>query len=388
MTEKQSALLKSAEMRADELFAVACDIYDRPELGREEVFASGKLTEYLERQGFAVERGVGGIETSYRAVWERGSGGPTIGFMMEYDALPGLGHACGHHLQAPVCIGAALALRDVCEKDFRLVLYGTPDEEGGGGKIDMLANGCFRDVDVMLCYHTGRRTFASCMNKAVAPLVVTYHGTPAHASGSPHLGRSALDALMLAFHGLEILREHVPDGCRIHYSILEGTGAANIVPPIAKAKILLRTGDGKYIDELAARAEKVLRGAADMTETTVEIEHKNVYRNYVPIPSLRKTALDFAEAVGAEDIDRSDIQGNGSTDIGNVSWVVPAMNFNTFFVDAASHSEENLRTGKTPQARTAMLFGSKILGCTAMELIENAALLSRIKEEHTKAVNG
>ncbi len=376
------------ETRAEELFAIACDIYDHPEIGLQEKHASGVLTEYLEKQGFAVERGVGGIETSFRAVWERGEDGPTIGFMMEYDALPGIGHACGHHLQGPVCIGAALALREVCKENFKLVLYGTPDEEGTGGKITMLANGCFRDVDAMLSYHTGRETFASYANKAVAPLIVTYHGTPAHASGAPECGRSALDALVLAFHGLEILREHVPDGCRIHYSILEGTGPANVVPKLAKAQVSLRSDDGRYIDELVARAEKVFRGAAEMTETTVEIEHRNVYRNYVPIPSLRKTALDLAEELGAERVSREEKHGKGSTDVGNVSWAVPAMNFNTFYVDAPGHSEENLRTGKTPQAKKAMLFGSKILGCTAMRLIEEPALLEQVKEEHRKVLEG
>ena len=386
MTDAMTRLAQLTETRAEELFAIACDIYDHPEIGLEERHASAVLTEYLEKQGFAVERGVGGIETSFRAVWERGEGGPTIGFMMEYDALPNMGHACGHHLQAPVCIGAALALRETCEKNFKLVLYGTPDEEGTGGKITMLSNGCFRDVDVMLSYHTGRGTFASYANKAVAPLIVTFHGTPAHASGSPHLGRSALDAMMLAFHGLEILREHVPDGCRIHYSVLEGTGPSNIVPKLAKTHISLRSDDGRYVDEMVKRAEKVIHGACEMTETTAEIEHRNVYRNYVPIPTLRKTALDIAEALGAERLDRSEIHGKGSTDVGNVSWVVPAMNFNTFYVDGPGHSEANLRTGKTPQAKTAMLYGSKILGCTAMRLIEEPALLETVREEHKKAL--
>ena len=386
MTEEQTKLIQSAEARAEELFAVACDIYDHPEIGLQEVHASAVLTEYLEKQGFTVERGVGGIETAFRAVWERGEGGPTIGFMMEYDALPALGHACGHHLQGPVTIGAALALREACKENFKLVLYGTPDEEGTGGKITMLANGCFRDVDVMLSYHTGRRTSASCMNKAVAPLRVTFHGTPAHASGSPHRGRSALDAMVLAFHGLEILREHVPDGCRIHYTILEGTGPSNIVPKLAKTHISLRSDDGRYVDELVARAEKVIHGACEMTETTAEIEHRNVYRNYVPIPSLRKTALDIAEELGAERLDRGETRSKGSTDVGNVSWVVPAMNFNTFYVDAPGHSEENLRAGKTPQAKQAMLFGSKILGCTALALIADPSLLEQVKEEHRNAL--
>ena len=386
MTEKQNKLLECVDARADELFAIGCDIFDHPEIGRQEFHAVETLTGYLEKQGFSIEHGVGGLETAFRAVWERGSGGPSIGFMMEYDALVGLGHACGHHLQGPTTIGAALARRDTCKENFKLVLYGTPDEERAGGKIDMVENGCFRDVDVMFSYHTAGSTGTSYTNKALTAVIVTFHGTPAHASGSPHLGRSALDAMMLAFHGMEIMREHVKDGSRIHYTILEGTGPSNVVPKLAKAHITLRANDRHYVDEMVQRTENVIRGACLMTDTTADIERRKSYWNFLPVPSLRKLGLDIAEELGAENLKRGETVGKASTDVGNVSWVVPDLHFYTYFCSAAGHTEELRNYGKTDNARRAMLSGSKILGCAALRLVEDPALLETIKQEHKEAV--
>ena len=170
MVEIKEALLQFVEKNADSFFAMAQDIFDHPELGRAEYYASNQLTTFLENEGFVVERGIAGIKTAFRATWERGNGGPSIGFMMEYDALKDLGHACGHHLQGPTCIGAALALKAVCDQPFKLVLYGTPDEEVSGGKIDMVNAGCFQDVDVIFSYHTGMNTGCSFSTAALAPI--------------------------------------------------------------------------------------------------------------------------------------------------------------------------------------------------------------------------
>ena len=243
MNDVKKALLEVVEANADRLFEIACDIFDHPEYCREEYYACDRLTKFLEGEGFIVERGVGGLETAFRATWEQGSGGPAIGFMMEYDALKNLGHGCGHHLQGPATIGGALALKAVVKEPFKLVLYGTPDEENKGGKIDMVEAGLFRDVDVMFSHHTARTTGCSFSNKALAPQQVTFHGKPAHASGAPWNGRSAMDAMLLAFHGLEVLREHVKDGCRVHYTIMQGTGPSNIVHETARAHITLRAED-------------------------------------------------------------------------------------------------------------------------------------------------
>lgn len=385
--EKKEMLLQAVEKHADELFAIACHIFDHPESGGEEVYASALLEDYLEKKGFAVEKGVGGMPTAFRATWERGTGGPAIGFLLEYDALrDGVGHGCGHHLQGPACISAALALMESCREPFKLVLYGTPDEEIRGGKITMEKNGCFRDVDVMFSYHTGGRTCVSYKSRALAPIQVTFHGTPSHASVSPEKGRSALDAMMLAFHGLEILREHIKEGCRIHYTILEGTGACNIVHETAKAHITLRSYDRRYLEDMVKRMENVVKGACLMTDTTAEFEYRNVYWNLVPIQTLNRLTLDTAKEICAKKVNEEQVISGGSSDVGNVSWVVPTVLVSTYFDEGGAHTEEWLAAGKTEKARDSMLNGAKIMGVAALKLIEDKALLEQIKQEHRAVV--
>ncbi|MBR5537915.1 MAG: amidohydrolase [Clostridia bacterium] len=388
MCSSKDKILQTVETNGTELFAMACDIFDHPECGREEVYACRRITDYLEQKGFAVERGIGGLETAFRATWEQGSGGPSIGLMMEYDALRDLGHACGHHLQGPTCIGAALALKETVKEPFKLVLYGTPDEESRGGKIDMVNNGCFRDIDVIFSHHTKSQTCVSQGSMALAPHHVTFHGKPAHAAVSPWEGRSALDALMLAFHGLEIMREHVRDGSRIQYTILERTGPANIIHAQARAHITLRSDDRFYLEDMQRRMIKVLNGACEMTETTYEISYLPVYWNMIRIEALREKALGIAAELGVEKIAHNTTGLFGSTDVGNVSWIVPNLNLNTYYCDHSEHTVEYLNNGKTEKARTCMLSGSKIIGLTALELIRDPAFLAEVKAQHAAATAG
>jgi len=386
MESIKKALLQAAGRHEEGAFSLACDIFEHPEIGGEEVYASTLLTGFLEEKGFMVERGIGGMETAFRATWERGSGGPSIGFLLEYDALRGMGHACGHHLQGPACINAALALMESCQEPLKLVLYGTPDEEIQGGKITMEKNGCFRDVDVMFSCHAGGKTGVSYKNRALAPTRVTFCGTPAHASGSPEKGRSALDAMMLAFHGLEILREHVKDGCRIHYTILEGTGASNIVHESARAHITLRSFDRRYLEDMVQRMNNVVKGACLMTDTTAEFEYRNVYWNLVPVERLNRLTLDTARELGAKKLQEEKETSGGSSDVGNVSWVVPTVLLYTWFSEAGSHTEAWMEEGKTENARDCMASAARIMALTALKLIKDRSLLEEIKRQHRLAV--
>ena len=387
MNSAKEKLLHSVDAYTDELFAIACDIFDHPEYGRTEVYASDLLTKYLEEKGFTVERGLADLPTSFRATWERGTGGPSIGFLLEYDSLKGMGHACGHHLQGPNAITAALALREAWEGDFKLVLYGTPDEEIAGGKIDMVNAGCFRDVDVMFGTHTGQGTSASYKNMALAPTWVTFHGTPAHAAGSPWKGHSALDALMLCFHALEIMREHVKDGCRIHYTVREATGPSNIVHEKASAHITLRSHDRLYLEQdMVPRMHDIVKGACMMTGTTAEITPRPVYWNHVPVMALRELVLDTAEELGAPKLNRVPTMSNGSTDIGNVSWVAPTTNVTVYYSDKNGHTVPYMEEGKSEQARKSLISAAHIVGLSALKLLEDPALLKTIQEEHRQAL--
>ena len=388
MNELDERICAIAERAFPELFSLAGGIFDHPETGLQEYYASGRLVSYLREKGFSVETGTGGLETAFRATWENVPGGPSIGLLMEYDALEGLGHACGHHLQPAAVIGAALALREaLADFPFRLVLYGTPAEEKHGGKITMAENGCFRDVDLMLAHHVSTNTSTFYKDKALRSVSVVFHGTPAHAAIAPEKGRSALDAMMLLFHALEIMREHVKEGCRIHYTIKETTGPSNIVPERAACQVTLRAPDEPYLSEMYQRLLRILQGACLMTDTSYEETPHRTYRDLVPVESLREEILSRAEEVCAPKISREKKCSAGSSDLGNVSWIVPTANVYTYFCDEDPHTEAWLRKGKSPEARQSALFGAKILALAASGYILHPEKIKALKEEHLAAIS-
>ena len=208
-------------------------------------------------------------------------GGLNIGILGEYDALKDLGHGCGHHMQTPAAIGAAVAIKKTFEDStipFTITVYGTPAEETTGGKIIMAKNGCFNELDIALSTHAARKeAFVGAKSMALRSFNVTYKGKSSHAAGSPYLGRSAADAMFLSFNGIEFMREHVKDGSRMHYTIKEALGPSNIVPAEAKCAYTLRSYDNEYINELEERFRKIVQGACLMTETEAEIMQTTDY---------------------------------------------------------------------------------------------------------------
>lgn len=383
----KNKIIESVEINKEKLFSIACDIFDHPEIGLEEDYAVSLLTAFLKEKGFSVEVGICGLKTAFKAVWENGSGGPSIGFMVEYDALANMGHACGHHLQGSTCIGAAFAMIDSYSGPFKIVIYGTPDEEKNGGKIVMEKAGCFRDVDVMFASHTSTVSGVGYLSKALAPNIVTFRGTPSHASVSPEKGRSALDAMLLTFHGIEFMREHVKDGCRMQYTILDNTGPTNIVHETAKARITMRSPDRNYLESMQNRMKKIVEGATLMTETTAEIETLNIYWNCIPVNSLRETVLAVQEEFGIEKLNKIPLASSGSTDVGNVSWVVPTVNAYFYFCDHSAHTDGMLTEGKSEKAKNFIISGAKVFALSAIRIIKDPDLLNKIKEEHKTAIN-
>lgn len=219
-----------------ELCQMSDTIFDLAEISGEEYKTSEMLCKYLEKEGFAVERGTG-LETAFRASYKNGEGGPVLGILVEYDALEKIGHACGHHLQGPTGIGAAVAVKE-CIKDYpyELVVYGTPAEETLGGKIVMLDKGYMKELDLAFMSHGSPSTSVDEKCMALENFVVTFHGVKSHAAISPEEGRSALDAALLSFHAIEMLREHVKDDTRMHYTIRNAGGPPNVVPDITVAE--------------------------------------------------------------------------------------------------------------------------------------------------------
>jgi len=372
----------------NEMTAMADDIFDHPEIGLEEVHAQKVLTDWLGEEGFAVERGVAGVETAFKAVYRHGEGGPNIGLLCEYDALPGIGHACGHHMQGPSILAAAKAMKDAeIRKPYTITVYGTPAEESVSGKIRMIQNGCtFEELDVALMMHGGPATQVDVKSLANSKYKVIFHGVSAHAAIKPEKGRSALDALILAFQGIEFLREHVNSDVKIHYTVVNCGGTpANVVPAYAEASVYVRSYNRAYLDTVCRRFEKVLKGAAMMTETEVEIIEEKKVDNKIPVLTLNDLVMKQAEEIHAPQIAPAR-EKTGSTDFGNVMRRVPGTCARIAFVapGAAAHSQEYIEAGKTEAAHDAVIYGAKILAGTALELIEDPELLKQAKEEFRK----
>lgn len=372
----------------NEMTAMADDIFDHPEIGLEEFHAQKVLTDWLEKEGFAVERGVAGVETAFKAVYRHGEGGPNIGLLCEYDALPGIGHACGHHMQGPSILAAAKALKDAeIREPYTITVYGTPAEESVSGKIRMIQNGCtFEELDAALMMHGGPATQVDVKSLANSKYKVIFHGVSAHAAIKPEKGRSALDALILAFQGIEFLREHVNSDVKIHYTVVNCGGTpANVVPAYAEASVYVRSYNRAYLDTVCRRFEKVLKGAAMMTETEVEIIEEKKVDNKIPVLTLNDLVMKQAEEIHAPQIAPAR-EKTGSTDFGNVMRRVPGTCARIAFVapGAAAHSQEYIEAGKTEAAHDAVIYGAKILAGTALELIENPELLKQAKEEFRK----
>ena len=375
----------SIDTQATELQAMADDIYDHPEIGPHEVHASGLLTDYLAKYGFAVEKGIGGLPTSFRAIYKHGEGGPNIGLLCEYDALPGMGHGCGHQMQGPAILGAAVAVKAAAgDKPFTLTVYGTPGEENISGKYIMIQHGVtFEELDTALMMHGGPATQTDVKSLANAEYDLIYHGKAAHAALKPEAGRSSLDAMMLAFHGIECLREHVTDDVRIHYNITDGGGtAANVVPAYTKAQVMVRADTVGAVKALMVRLEKIFKGAAMMTETEPEIIVGKILDNKIPNFHLNDLLMKYAKAIDAPNCQPPRAK-TGSTDFANVMHRVPGSCIRVAFVPdgTSSHSPEFVAAGKSENAHKAIVYGAKILAGTALELINKPEELAEVKAE-------
>ncbi len=276
-----STVTQAIDSARDALFDISLDIHAHPELGHEERRASKLLTDFLEQRGFEVEIGVAGVETAFSAtVRGAGSGGRKVAILAEYDALPDVGHGCGHNLIALTAIGAGIgAQAALTDLPGTVVVMGTPAEETAGAKIDMLEAGMFEDVDVVLSSHpSSHRTLmrddvpiGESLSLALVGYRYTYHGKSAHAASTPHLGINALNAVIQLFTGIDALRQHLRDDARVHGIITDGGTAPNVVPEYAATNFLLRANDRDYLQEVVEKVQDVAEGAAAATGAKLEI---------------------------------------------------------------------------------------------------------------------
>lgn len=378
------------EMHRAELSKMADLIYDFAEKSAEEYKSMELLTDYLQNEGFTVERGIA-LDTAFRATWdnsraavdEEKNTAPVLGILVEYDALEDIGHACGHHMQGPAGIGAAIAIKEVLKDyPFKLVVYGTPAEETLGGKIVMLDAGYMKELDLALMSHGSPNTSVDEKCMALENFVVTFHGVKSHAAISPDEGRSALDAALLSFHAIEMLREHVKDDTRMHYTIRNAGGPPNVVPDLTVAEYTLRSYSTSYLNTVVERFYNILKGAALMTDTTYDIQRDLPFKSKIVCHSVNDLLMKNAAYEKAPSI-AAPRKKTGSTDFGNVLYEVPGSCIRIAFTkpDAQPHSQEYLEAGKTDKAHDAICYAAKIMADTFCDVITTPELLAQIKEE-------
>ncbi len=439
-----------------ERFASISDaIWKYAELGLREFKSSKLLADELEASGFTVERGVAGMPTAFVASW--GSGKPVIGIMGEFDALPGLsqkpvpwreplepgapGHGCGHNIHGTSGLAAAIAVRKVME-DLRIRgtvrFYGTPAEENFSGKVFMVRDGLFDDVDAVLSHHPSDMNAANLLSSlALKSVRFHFYGVPSHAAASPEEGRSALDGVELMNVGVNYLREHVIQEARVHYVVEKGGEQPNVVPDYARSWYYVRAPEVEQMERVYGRVLDIARGAALMSGTRLEVELVDALYNVIPnrplaeivvenmrevgVPPLTDEERRFAEEIaktipkevkenqlrksrrpGWEDLieklmddEIPDPWGEGeymmgSTDVGDVSWKTPTLEFSTaaWVLGTPFHSWQSTAQSGSPLAHRSLIFAAKALALSVTDLLTDEDLLARVREDHARRLRG
>lgn len=408
-------------------------IWGHPELGFLETKSSALLQEHLKENGFTVKAGIAGMPTAFVA--EYGSGKPVIAVLAEFDALPGLsqdtvpyreplieggnGHGCGHNIFGVGASAGAIAIKEwlVDNKHAGTIrVYGTPAEEGGGGKVYLVRDGFFDGVDIVLDWHpgTGNRVSVG-TGTAIQMIDYSFYGVASHAAGAPHKGRSALDGVEAMNYMVNLLREHIPISSRIHYVIPNGGEAPNVVPDYARVSYYIRSPKREILKELVEWVGQAAEGAAKGTQTQVKSEIISGFYERLDNRRLAELVQKNLEIVGgvhyddrerafAEEIvkglkgdisslkeveevqplkDETPSLGGGSSDVGDVSWVVPTVSFNTaaFIPGSGGHSWQNVASGGTTIGTKALLNTARVFALSAIDLYKNAKLVEEIKAE-------
>ncbi|MBS7812810.1 M20 family metallopeptidase [Roseococcus pinisoli] len=444
---------RHVDAKQDAAIELSDRVWGMPELAYTETRSAAEHTAYLNAEGFRVTENLAGIPTAMMG--EAGEEGPVIAILGEFDALPGLsnesgiaehkpvpgdghGHACGHNLLGAASLLAATAVKDYLAANGlkgRVRYYGCPAEEGGAAKGFMARAGLFDDVDIAISWHPA--SFAG-VNEPVSlantRIDFTFHGRASHAAASPHLGRSALDAVELMSVGVNYLREHIPSESRIHYAYLDAGGVApNVVQAKAKVRYLIRASDVAALRLLVERVRKIADGAALMTETRVETQVVSAVSNLLGNDPLEKLMQDNLDRLGPPPFDAEDLATAkkfqdtlskediasafrkmgmphidaaltdaivpldsrrapmvGSTDVGDVSWVVPTVQARgaTHAIGTPLHSWQATAQGKLPHAHKGLVHVAKVMAGTAVDALRNPAIIEAAKADHAAKAGG
>lgn len=434
--KKQEAVALVEKQQAG-LTRLSDEIWGYAETALREARSAKAMADYAEQQGFKVERGVAGMPTAFVASY--GSGAPVIGILGEYDALPGIsqkatptkealvagapGHGCGHNLLGSASMGAAVAIKEMMaagKLKGTIRYYGTPAEEAVGGKVYMVREGLFKDVDVVLAWHPATKTEVDTGGgQAIVDMLVEFKGKAAHAAYDPWNGRSAVDGLEAMTHGLNLMREHIQPTARIHYVILKGGDVPNVVPEYAKLWLWLRDTKRERVDEMLARVQRMAEGAGMIAgvEAKVTVQagdyerlvnmtgERLLHQNMQALAPMQFTAEEqaFAKQIQAntgvpakgllselQPLNPNPPAEGGSTDVGDVSWNVPTLHFSvtTGAEGAPWHGWPVVATSGMSIGHKGMLYASKVLAATAVDLYEKPAVREAIKKEFAEQTKG
>ena len=370
---------------------ISLAIHAKPEVSDFEYFASQTLSEQLKKEGFEIELPAAGHRTGFAATYKSNKPGPTVVFLAEYDALAGLGHGCGHNVFGATSSLAGAALKSVVDQiGGEVRVYGTPGEEGGqngSAKGSFVKKGYLNDVDFALCTHPGSspEDGLSTRNYACAPVDIEFWGKPAHAAGCPQDGINALDAQILTYAAIGVLRQQLTDRIRIHGVIVEGGTAPNVIPEYTKAKYYIRAADIDTLHELYEKVENIVKGSALQTGCTSSLKlYQNLVENMVLTPSLDAIYEKYITELGNTVKHVEDVVMPGSSDVGNISQVVPTIQPHISITDVqiAGHSQDMVNASCSQKAMDAIVKGAKALAFTALELFENPEELVKVKEDH------
>ena len=370
---------------------IALAIHAKPEVSNYEFFASETLSNQLKAEGFEIELPAAHQRTGFAAYYKSGKPGPVIAFLAEYDALAGLGHGCGHNIfGAPSSLAGAALKSIIDEIGGEVRVYGTPGEEGGeegSAKGSFVRDGYFKDVDAALCVHPGSspENSLSSRNLANAPVDIEFWGRPAHAAAIPEKGLNALDAQILVYNAISVLRQQLTDDVRIHGIIVNGGEAPNVIPEYTKSKYFLRAAAKSTVDDVYKKVENIVQGAALQTGTKGSMKlFQNFVENMVLTPKLDQVWEKNLNTLGLSSKPQTWEVSPGSSDVGNVSQVVPAIQPSLSITDVpvAGHSQGMVEASCSEKGMASILIGAKVLAWTAVDLILNPDLLAEIKEEH------
>ncbi len=386
MTDLRSRVIARIDAERASLIELSLAIHGDPEVAYQEHRASERIASYLAARGFEVERPYKGLETSYCAMASGKRPGPRVAILAEYDALPDIGHACGHNLIAMIGTAAAIGAREVLgDLAGGISAIGTPAEEGGGGKVALVRAGAFNGLDAAVMVHPSSRTLSGRTSLASNRVELEFFGKAAHAAAQPDRGINALDGLIQTFNAVNAMRQQLKPDARVHGIVTSGGSAANIIPEYAAGKFSVRARDHTYQKEVLRRFIACAEGAAAATGTrlVVTVNENSGYLNMVPSTPLSERWAEHVRTLGIEVSPSAEDERMGSTDMGNVSQIVPAAHpYIGIAPDGTpGHSTAFRDAAATPEAQANAIAAAKALALLAVDLLAEPTLLARAKAE-------